>query len=229
MPTNIYPTKTGIIYKITNTTNGKFYIGKTTGGMNRRWYEHKYDACAGSGCHLHNAIRKHGPDNFNVEAIESEIPVELLSDREVLWISTLHPCYNMTAGGDGLTAGFKHTEESKIKMSVARKGKKHTPEHIANRVASRKSGGKKRTPEQIEKTAKHLRGKPLSSEHAAKVSAALSSWWVMTDPSGTQRMVLGSRAYCKEYNLNHGCLMHTGKAKGHTAIKLIPGDIRIPK
>ena len=35
---------TGIIYKITNTINGKVYIGKTLETMEKRWKEHQKDS-----------------------------------------------------------------------------------------------------------------------------------------------------------------------------------------
>ena len=43
--------------------------------------------------------------------------------------------WNFTDGGEGST-GYRHTVESRDKMSKALKGKKQTPEHVANRRKS---------------------------------------------------------------------------------------------
>ena len=55
----------GIIYKATNITNNKCYIGQTTGDLNRRWKAHQK---INSNClYLKRAFIKHGVDNFNFE------------------------------------------------------------------------------------------------------------------------------------------------------------------
>ena len=61
-------------YKITNTINGKGYIG-CTGKLHpsRRWQEHKRLAKKGDGFALHAAIRKYGEQNFIFDTIDSKI------------------------------------------------------------------------------------------------------------------------------------------------------------
>lgn len=56
----------GIIYKITNTINGKCYIGQTTSNINKRWSQHIYNAKTQSQkCRfLENAIKKYGKENL---------------------------------------------------------------------------------------------------------------------------------------------------------------------
>lgn len=59
------------VYKLTNKENGKIYIGITNQGVTIRWYKHCSDAIYGnSNFPIHNAIRKYGKDNFQVEVIE---------------------------------------------------------------------------------------------------------------------------------------------------------------
>ena len=92
------------IYKITNTINGKIYVGQTVQSVKNRWKQHVNEAYAEAKCaHLHAAIRKYGEDNFNIEVIES-CPQELLDEREIYWIKeldTVNVGYNLTSGGKG--------------------------------------------------------------------------------------------------------------------------------
>lgn len=66
-------TRTGYIYKITNTVNGKSYIGQTLQTIQQRWYAHKYAAKKKKqGCNkLINAINKYGEESFCVEELWS--------------------------------------------------------------------------------------------------------------------------------------------------------------
>jgi group I intron endonuclease len=85
-----------MIYLITNTQNGKKYVGKTT-NIDRRWYRHCKAAEYGSNTHFHKAIRKYGKSAFDIEILDAEYS----NDAEKNWILVLAPEYNMTPGGDG--------------------------------------------------------------------------------------------------------------------------------
>ena len=158
----------GVIYRITNNLNGKFYVGKTKQKLEKRMAQHRYESKKGS-IGLGAAIRKYGWENFTVEIIET-CPVEKLSEREIFFIAELD-CkspkgYNLTDGGEGLV---NPSDETRAKMSANHPdisgeknpnfGKKTPPETCAKISASNKgkTKGKKR--------------KPLSDEHKAKVSA----------------------------------------------------------
>ncbi|MBQ8806276.1 MAG: GIY-YIG nuclease family protein [Bacteroidaceae bacterium] len=94
------------IYKITNTINGKVYIGQST-CIERRLKEHKERAfCVTNRQHdtlLYRAIRKYGLDAFHFEILEKCNQSDL-NDKEIYWIKkfcSTNPQYgyNITAGG----------------------------------------------------------------------------------------------------------------------------------
>lgn len=93
------------IYKITNSINGKSYIGKTCFSIEKRFKEHQKDAFRDRNEKrpLYSAMRKYGIENFTVEQIE-ECSDMLSSEREKYWIeyyNTYINGYNATKGGDG--------------------------------------------------------------------------------------------------------------------------------
>lgn len=94
------------IYKITNSVNGKSYIGKTLkDSISKRWSEHCKDFSK-SRCEkrpLYSAMNKYGVDSFHIEELE-ECDVDNINEREVYWIQyyrTFIEGYNATLGGDG--------------------------------------------------------------------------------------------------------------------------------
>lgn len=93
------------IYKITNTINGKSYIGQSV-DINRRWKREKDDSNnVNSRTYdypLMKAFRKYGIENFDFKVIE-ECEIEELNEKEMYWIDfydTFFNGYNQTLGGD---------------------------------------------------------------------------------------------------------------------------------
>lgn len=96
-----------LVYRVTNTVNGKVYIGKTEGStVSRRWKEHRHAARRGSPYYFYNAIRKYGVGAFTVEVLHTAKTQDELRKMETFFI-VLHQSYkpengyNMTMGGDG--------------------------------------------------------------------------------------------------------------------------------
>ena len=116
-----------IIYRITNTINGKIYVGKA------KLDDPKY---FGSGLQIVAAIKKYGKDNFVRDVIEKCDDIDVNS-REKYWIAKLNSTdttigYNISVGGDGgahywasLTEEERKTHSKK--KSVALTGKKYGP------------------------------------------------------------------------------------------------------
>jgi len=57
---------TGYVYLVTNTVNGKKYVGCTRVTVSRRWIQHRSAAKNGSPFALHQAIRKYGFNKFQM-------------------------------------------------------------------------------------------------------------------------------------------------------------------
>lgn len=77
------------IYKLTNSVNGKYYIGSSV-DITTRWTQHKGRANRGSITPLYNAIRKYGPENFKLDVMEL-CQKDQLRDKEQ---SLLNECVN---------------------------------------------------------------------------------------------------------------------------------------
>lgn len=103
-----------IIYKITNLTNQKSYIGLTTRDLSARWSEHVAQAFNPNSkdyeAPFKRAIRKYGVDNWKKEIIDSSATSLIeLKEKEIYWIKYYNTyvgwdnCqgYNATKGGDG--------------------------------------------------------------------------------------------------------------------------------
>ena len=108
----------GFIYKITNTINGKSYIGQTIQNIKERFYQHCATKCskAVSNMAIHRAIKKYGKSNFTVEVIE-EIDFANLNDRERYWIkyyNSYNNGYNSTKGGQDGCKSFKDLDVESI-------------------------------------------------------------------------------------------------------------------
>ena len=124
---------TGHIYKITNTINGKTYIGKTI-NLKKRWYQHRRMK---ENKVLYKAFNKYGIENFTFEeviSIKSEDKETLdfmLNTLETFYIekfNSYNKGYNCTLGGEG-TVGRIVSEENRMNLRNSHLGHKHTEKH----------------------------------------------------------------------------------------------------
>ena len=91
------------IYVITNTVNGKQYVGKTNENINKRLQEHIRDSRRQitEKRPLHRAIRKYGigPNVWKLETIDNAQTQEELNQKEQYWIkyyNSVEEGYNET-------------------------------------------------------------------------------------------------------------------------------------
>lgn len=114
--------RTGSIYIIRNTVNDKVYIGQTTMTVHERFMTHMKPSAAKqkSGYKLYMALDKYGREKFYVETLETEIPVELLDQKEIEYIARYNSynCgYNSTKGGDGRVINLIDNEEELLEKA----------------------------------------------------------------------------------------------------------------
>ena len=169
------------VYKHTSPA-GKVYIGITSQRPEVRWrngkkYEHNE--------HFNAAIQKYGWDKFRHEILFEGLTREEAVQKEVELIA-YHKSnqkeygYNITPGGDH----YRHTAESRRKISLAGTGRHHT-EETRRKMSENRRGEKshfygkeswckgKHLSEVTKQKLREARmGKPLSPEHRQKLSAA---------------------------------------------------------
>lgn len=132
------------VYLLTNTVNGKRYVGKACLPA-KRWTQHKVDAKRGSDTPLCRSLRKHGPGAFRFEVVQECASEAESFDAERGWIAKLDSTvlgngYNQTGGGEGLSQCLPETRR---RMSAARAGKSRPPAEVAARAAAIRGNGKR--------------------------------------------------------------------------------------
>lgn len=138
------------VYKITNQVNGKVYIGKTVRSLDARWRQHVSDAKRLE-LPLSYSISKHKAESFLVESLHIAVTKAILRKK----------C---------LRTGWKHSVQTRTKISKAQTGKVFTEEH---RRISESKRGISLSPERKEARTKLLRGLKRTPEWRARISAAL--------------------------------------------------------
>lgn len=113
-----------IVYMVKNKINGKIYIGQTGRTLEERWKAHCYDSLYKDTNNLfHNAIKKYGPEQFEVEQLAkafSQSELDQLEKHYIEHLGALNPGgYNLKTGGQN---GCEFSEESRQKMSSAKLG-----------------------------------------------------------------------------------------------------------
>lgn len=106
------------IYKYTNKSNGKIYIGRSQNITRRKW-QHLHDPSPYS--YFDQTLIAIGEDKFDFEIIE-ECNINELKEREKYWIKYYNCCvlenrkggYNLTHGGEE----YKSDENPWAKLSI---------------------------------------------------------------------------------------------------------------
>ncbi len=133
-----------LVYLITNNINGMRYVGQTTKSLDARWYDHTHIRNRPSCSYLHNAIDKHGFQNFIIECLVEVRTKEEMDFYECALIKALGTKapdgYNLTDGGDGV-AGYIFTDEQRRKVSEGQIGRKMS-EKAKAKLLERNKGNK---------------------------------------------------------------------------------------
>lgn len=146
------------IYRITNTVNGKSYIGKTGMNFGDRWDCHRALLRAGKhdNPYLQNAWSKYGEQCFEFAVVQIVEQADDLNDLEVQYIAQYRregKCYNLHDGGDGGYNLGKHlSEDTKRKIGAKNRlnmlGKKASDATKAKMSASQRKRYDNWTPEE---------------------------------------------------------------------------------
>lgn len=141
------------LYLITNSVDGKHYIGMTSRGLKKRWSEHvRMSQGEGKG-YLHKAIRHYGPDTFSITEIDRSTCPERAGEFESYYISLYDSNqadkgYNLTTGGErrytlSKECGDRIGEASKKRWQTpGYKESIYTPEYC-KRISERQMGVKR--------------------------------------------------------------------------------------
>jgi len=208
------------IYRITNTINGKFYIGSAV-NLRKRKTSHFSELRRNQHGNLilQHAFNKYGPDAFTFEVIELVLPMSLTA-REQYWLDRYKPFgkrgFNI-ARVAGSCLGMKASPATREKLSAARRGntnhtgKKASPETC--KLLSTIGLGRKHTPEHREKVRQSRLGKKASPETLEKMRLGRTNTkaLIVTAPDGTEQTIYGIRQFCKEHHLDRSNLMHVAK------------------
>jgi len=116
------------IYKITNITNNKVYIGKTSKTIEKRFSEHVKNSKNRINRYLYDSMNKYGVDNFKIEILDCVNSNNDANNIEIYYISEYNSNnkdfgYNMTIGGDGGNTGKYYYGKSPYDWWVEKYGK----------------------------------------------------------------------------------------------------------
>lgn len=179
---------TVVIYIATNSVNEKRYIGVTRQKMAARARGHFNKAKAGSRYRFHAAIRKYGRGEFTFSVLETLSDYKEALKREMFYISSIGPEYNVTAGGEGVH-GLLMSEDTRRKIAEANQGntiwlgRKHREDSVEkmriSHLGNTNAKGK-RSPEAIERMraaqrknpTRYWLGKSRSQATKDKISAS---------------------------------------------------------
>ena len=181
------------IYKITNTINGKWYIGKHSGT------DPNY---MGSGKILKQAYAKHGHSNFNKEILETCSTEAELNIRESYWISktnaTTDPMsYNLVDGGTG-------GDRSKLINYKTRNLSNNTMQGTRDWFNTLSDEEKKEF-------------------HASQAAKRTKGWYVSTVTDPTEVYVQNISKWCEEHNVDKSMPTTLNNPKSHLFQKQTKG------
>ena len=187
----------GIYCYIDKKDNQIVYVGKDSNiDKNKRHRKHfspsKYDV------QPINRILQNNPDRYIYQILWEidDCTDNHLNQMEIFYIKKYDPQFNFTEGGDGIS-GFKHSEESRKKISESLKGKKpyEMTEEIKKKISESLKG--KKPYEMTEETKKKM-SKSRNTTGFYKVSKEKRNTckqgfiWVYTDQSKSTRKRLRS-------------------------------------
>ena len=179
----------GQVYLITNTVNGKRYVGLTAQSIAQRWKQHITHSQRKTELSrpICRAIRKHGKGAFSIEPIFSALDREALIEAEKHFIHILVPEYNASSGGETNfsleNAAYRARLSEKLKAvtrtpEARRAASERTKKHFINNPEARKRACEElkkfraNNPDFSAMGGKARKGVPHTEEHKSAISVA---------------------------------------------------------
>lgn len=127
------------VYQIRNTSTSDSYVGSSN-DIEYRWAYHRHCLNVGThdNIHLQRAWEKYGETSFTFEILEL-CDIHDLRGREQVYLDMKQPSYNISRFATAPMRERKHTEETRLKMSRSKIGKKRSLETI-ERIRQSKLG-----------------------------------------------------------------------------------------
>jgi len=165
------------VYIILNLLNGRAYVGSSV-HVPQRWREHL--SALNLGKHANIALQsdwnQHGSRAFSWSQVEKSETRNDAIRAEQRHIDAHANLYNAARrAGSGPRDGFKHTPESRAKMSATKKGRPKSAEHrqklgdsrrgVPNPAHGDRLRGRKHAPEHCAAIARGNTGKTHTDEH----------------------------------------------------------------
>ncbi|MBO5180170.1 MAG: hypothetical protein J6B87_07500 [Clostridia bacterium] len=112
----------GIYAYIDKKNNKIVYIGKDSYIDKRKRDKDHKQPCVYNKQQI-NRVIQNTPERYQYKVLEEgNIPEKILNALEIVFIQKYNPKFNFTKGGEGIL-GFKHSNETKKKISESLKGK----------------------------------------------------------------------------------------------------------
>jgi group I intron endonuclease len=180
------------IYVVTNSANGKRYVGQTRVSVTKRWKAHVAAASEGQTHALARAIRKYGQANFSITCAQlppnsDQLTLDVVERRLIAHLGTLVPVgYNLKEGGCGgpflettkakisaALLGHEQSAETRQKISASKRGHRLGPQSSAHRASIQRGRvGFVLSDAAREKIRSTLSGRKLSEQHRENIRAA---------------------------------------------------------
>jgi hypothetical protein len=166
-----------VIYRITNMTNGHYYIGSAESFARREW-QHKYELKKGAhkNPRLQAAWNKYGADMFVFEIVEEVPDGRATFDIENTYLMKCvgqPDCYNINTDAYAPRLGIVLSEETKQNISKSRKGKHAGDQHY--RYGKTLSEDVKAKIGAAQKGKPKAAGRKVSEEGRAKIRANIEA------------------------------------------------------
>jgi group I intron endonuclease len=198
----------GTIYRIRNLVDGKVYVGQAV-NFKKRKYRHLWELRSSRHIndHLQRAWLQYGEAQFVFEILSDDISHELLTGEEQRFLD-LHKASDQAFGYNKSPAaasnlGVKYSDASRLKMSIAQKGRTFTDD-ARRRIAATLTGKIQSAETIARRVLKNTGLKRTAATCALKRDQVLAK-------SGTQPLaafgkVQHIRDWAREYGLNTGTL-----------------------